>query len=152
MAVRIAAEALDLHPWLDLCLDLGEGAAALAALPMLQTALTLAGAGEPVDPTPPTRFDSTGNQVFVGVARPVEPADDAVAASPRGTATCPRSAPRDGCRRRRRQGDRRRGRYRRQRRSTAGGTYPGTIAGKGPGWRPRLPIKSAPAKTTPTRA
>src|SRR5262252_2327981 len=76
MAVRIAAEALDLHPWLDLCLDLGEGAAALAALPMLQTALTLAGAGEPVDPTPPTRFDSTGNQVFVGVARPVEPADE----------------------------------------------------------------------------
>ena len=76
MAVRIAAEALDLHPWLDLCLDLGEGAAALAALPMLQTALTLAGAGEPVDPTPPTRFDSTGNQVFVGVARPVEPSDD----------------------------------------------------------------------------
>jgi NaMN:DMB phosphoribosyltransferase len=76
MAVRIAAEALDLHPWLDLCLDLGEGAAALAALPMLQTALTLAGAGEPVDPTPPTRFDSSGNQVFVGVARPVEPSED----------------------------------------------------------------------------
>jgi hypothetical protein len=81
MAVRIAAEALDLHPWLDLCLDLGEGAAALAALPMLQTALTLAGAGEPVDPTPPTRYDSTGNQVFVGVARPVEPSDDLADAS-----------------------------------------------------------------------
>ena len=48
-AVRLAAEALGLRPWLDLCLDLGEGAAALAALPMLQTALTLAGVGEPVE-------------------------------------------------------------------------------------------------------
>jgi NaMN:DMB phosphoribosyltransferase len=75
MAVRFAAEALELRPWLDLCLDLGEGSTALAALPMLQTALTLAGVGEPVEPTPLSRFDSTGNQVFVGVARPVEPAD-----------------------------------------------------------------------------
>ena len=48
-AVRLAAEALELRPWLDLCLDLGEGAASLAALPMLQTALTLAGAGEAVE-------------------------------------------------------------------------------------------------------
>jgi nicotinate-nucleotide--dimethylbenzimidazole phosphoribosyltransferase len=74
MAVRIAAEALQLRPWLDLCLDLGEGAAALAALPLLQTALTLATSGEQVEPTPLTRIDSTGGQVFVGVARPVEPA------------------------------------------------------------------------------
>ena len=73
MTVRFAAEALGLRPWFDLCLDLGEGATALAALPMLQTALTLAGVGEPVEPMPMSRFDSTGNQVFVGVARPVEP-------------------------------------------------------------------------------
>jgi NaMN:DMB phosphoribosyltransferase len=74
-AVRLAAEALQLRPWLDLCLDLGEGAASLAALPMLQTALTLSGAGEPVESTSLSRFDSTGNQVFVGVAKPVEPAE-----------------------------------------------------------------------------
>jgi hypothetical protein len=73
-AVRLAAESLELRPWLDLCLDLGEGAAGLAALPMLQTALTLAGAGEPVDAAPLTRYDSSGNQVFVGIAKPVEPA------------------------------------------------------------------------------
>ncbi len=83
MAVRLAAEALELRPWLDLCLDLGEGAASLAALPMLQTALTLASAGEPVEPSPPSRYDSTGNQVFVGVAKPVEPV--AGAEEPAGT-------------------------------------------------------------------
>ncbi len=76
VAVIVAAEALELRPWLDLCLDLGEGATSLAALPMLQMALTLAGAGESVEPGPMTRFDSTtGGQVFVGVARPVEPAE-----------------------------------------------------------------------------
>ena len=72
-AVRLAAEALEIRPWLDLCLDLGEGASSLAALPILQTALTLAGAGEPVDGVPLTRYDSSGNQVFVGVAKPIEP-------------------------------------------------------------------------------
>ena len=76
VAVIVAAEALELRPWLDLCLDLGEGATSLSALPMLQMALTLAGAGEVVEPGPMTRFDSsTGGQVFVGVARPVEPAE-----------------------------------------------------------------------------
>ncbi len=73
-AVRLAAEALELRPWLDLRLDLGEGAGALAALPMLQTALTLAGVGAPAEALPPTRYDTSGNQVFVGVAKPVEPA------------------------------------------------------------------------------
>ncbi len=77
VAVIVAAEALELRPWLDLCLDLGEGATSLSALPLLQTALTLAGAGEPVEPGPLTRFDSTtGGQVFVGVARPVEPSEE----------------------------------------------------------------------------
>src|SRR5690606_18415780 len=81
MALHLAAEALELRPWLDLCLDLGEGATSLAALPMLQTALTLAGTGTPVDPVPlNTRYDSSGNQVFVGVARPVEPAPSEPAA------------------------------------------------------------------------
>jgi NaMN:DMB phosphoribosyltransferase/adenosyl cobinamide kinase/adenosyl cobinamide phosphate guanylyltransferase len=40
--VRQATGPLGLHPLLDLRLELGEGAGALAALPLLQTALTLA--------------------------------------------------------------------------------------------------------------
>jgi len=87
MVVRFAAEALELRPWLDLCLDLGEGATALAALPMLQTALTLAGVGEPVAPRPLTRLDSTGNQVFVGVARAIKPSRAATEDPSGGTAS-----------------------------------------------------------------
>jgi NaMN:DMB phosphoribosyltransferase len=83
VAVTVAAEALELRPWLDLCLDLGEGVTSLTALSMLQTALTLAGAGEPVEAGPLTRFDSsTGGQIFVGVARPVEPAEADVEEEP----------------------------------------------------------------------
>jgi hypothetical protein len=75
VAVIVAAEALELRPWLDLCLDLGEGATSLSALPLLQMALTLAGAGTPVEAP---RLDSaTGGEVFVGVARPIEPTDEA---------------------------------------------------------------------------
>ena len=85
MAVRVAAEALRLHPWLDLCLDLGEGAASLAALPMLQTALTLASAGTPVTPGPMSRYDSSGNQIFVGVARAGRALAHRRAADPRPT-------------------------------------------------------------------
>lgn len=82
VAVMVVAEALELKPWLDLCLDLGEGATSLAALPMLQTALKLAGAGVPVEPQPLTRFDpTTGAQVFVGHAR-VEEAEEAVEEEP----------------------------------------------------------------------
>lgn len=74
VAVMVAAEALELRPWLDLCLDLGEGATSLSALPLLQMALTMAGAGVPVEPGPLTKFDAgTGGQVFVGRATPVEP-------------------------------------------------------------------------------
>jgi nicotinate-nucleotide--dimethylbenzimidazole phosphoribosyltransferase len=40
--VRLAADVLGLDPVLDLRLDIGEGAAALAALPLLRSALTLA--------------------------------------------------------------------------------------------------------------
>jgi NaMN:DMB phosphoribosyltransferase len=80
VAVIVVAEALELKPWMDLCLDLGEGATSLSALPTLQMALTLAGAGVPVEPQPLTRFDpSTGSQVFVGQARVEdvdEPAED----------------------------------------------------------------------------
>ncbi|KAB1906822.1 nicotinate-nucleotide--dimethylbenzimidazole phosphoribosyltransferase, partial [Micromonospora sp. AMSO1212t] len=50
---RLAADVLGLTPLVDLRLDLGEGATALAALPLLRSALTLAatllpgtGAGE----------------------------------------------------------------------------------------------------------
>jgi nicotinate-nucleotide--dimethylbenzimidazole phosphoribosyltransferase len=49
-AVRLAADVLGLNPLLDLRLDLGEGATALAALPLLRAALTLA-AGLPAHPT-----------------------------------------------------------------------------------------------------
>ncbi|MEQ4302156.1 bifunctional adenosylcobinamide kinase/adenosylcobinamide-phosphate guanylyltransferase [Plantactinospora sp. B6F1] len=57
-AVEFGADVLDLRPLLDLRLGLGEGAAALAALPLLRAALTLAGAlpvhpslaTEPADP------------------------------------------------------------------------------------------------------
>ncbi|MFG2167580.1 bifunctional adenosylcobinamide kinase/adenosylcobinamide-phosphate guanylyltransferase [Micromonospora chersina] len=48
--VRLAADVLGLTPLLDLRLDLGEGATALAALPLLRSALTLA-AGLPVHPS-----------------------------------------------------------------------------------------------------
>ncbi|MEU1685002.1 bifunctional adenosylcobinamide kinase/adenosylcobinamide-phosphate guanylyltransferase [Micromonospora sp. NPDC005707] len=47
--VRLAADVLGLTPLLDLRLDLGEGATALAALPLLRSALSLA-AGLPVHP------------------------------------------------------------------------------------------------------
>ncbi|MBE1492530.1 bifunctional adenosylcobinamide kinase/adenosylcobinamide-phosphate guanylyltransferase [Plantactinospora soyae] len=49
-AVRLGADVLDLTPLLDLRLGLGEGAAALAALPLLRSALTLA-AVLPVHPS-----------------------------------------------------------------------------------------------------
>ncbi len=81
-AVMLAANTLGLRTWLDLRLDLGEGSAALAALPMLQTALTLAGAGESASAQPLTRFDASGSRIFVGVARPIDPArtDEEIAA------------------------------------------------------------------------
>ncbi|MGI5214037.1 bifunctional adenosylcobinamide kinase/adenosylcobinamide-phosphate guanylyltransferase [Plantactinospora sp. CA-290183] len=49
-AVRLAADVLGLTPLVDLRLDLGEGATALATLSLLRSALTLAGA-LPVHPT-----------------------------------------------------------------------------------------------------
>lgn len=73
VAVIVAAEALELRPWIDMCLDLSEGATSLSALPLLQMALTLAGAGTPVEPGLP-RLDAS--PVYVGVARPVEPAEE----------------------------------------------------------------------------
>ncbi|HET8659897.1 MAG TPA: bifunctional adenosylcobinamide kinase/adenosylcobinamide-phosphate guanylyltransferase [Micromonosporaceae bacterium] len=57
--VRYAADVLNLHPVMDLRLGLGEGATALAALPLLRAALTLAStvparppAPEPLEPEP----------------------------------------------------------------------------------------------------
>ncbi|SBT48704.1 bifunctional adenosylcobinamide kinase/adenosylcobinamide-phosphate guanylyltransferase [Micromonospora narathiwatensis] len=49
-AVRLAADVLGLTPLMDLRLDLGEGATALATLPMLRSVLALA-AGLPVHPS-----------------------------------------------------------------------------------------------------
>ncbi|MCW6011301.1 nicotinate-nucleotide--dimethylbenzimidazole phosphoribosyltransferase, partial [Micromonospora sp. CPCC 205371] len=51
-AVKLAADVLGLEPLLNLRLDLGEGAAALAALPLLRAALALA-ASLPAHPTLP---------------------------------------------------------------------------------------------------
>ncbi|MEV6709915.1 bifunctional adenosylcobinamide kinase/adenosylcobinamide-phosphate guanylyltransferase [Micromonospora wenchangensis] len=70
-AVRLAADVLGLTPLLDLRLDLGEGANALAALPLLRSVLALAGSlpvhpqhGGPDDDeataTTPTDDDATG--------------------------------------------------------------------------------------------
>jgi NaMN:DMB phosphoribosyltransferase len=94
VAVIVAAEALELRPWLDLCLDLGEGATSLSALPLLQMALTLAGAGTPVEPGPLTRFDAaSGGQVFVGVARPIEPEEPEAAEDERPEPSAALTAP-----------------------------------------------------------
>jgi nicotinate-nucleotide--dimethylbenzimidazole phosphoribosyltransferase len=59
--VRLGADVLGLTPVLDLRLGLGEGATALAALPMLRSALTLAGS-LPVHPTLATGGDAPGSQ------------------------------------------------------------------------------------------
>ncbi|SCL67984.1 bifunctional adenosylcobinamide kinase/adenosylcobinamide-phosphate guanylyltransferase [Micromonospora peucetia] len=65
-AVRLGAEVLGLTPLLDLRLDLGEGANALAALPLLRSVLALAAAlpahpslgGDDRDPEPETAPDT----------------------------------------------------------------------------------------------
>ncbi|AVT33797.1 cobalamin biosynthesis protein [Plantactinospora sp. BC1] len=70
-AVKLGADVLDLTPLFDLRLGLGEGAAALAALPLLRSALTLAGTlpvhpslatGEPTDGEPANPADGGGTE------------------------------------------------------------------------------------------
>ncbi|MFC6020571.1 bifunctional adenosylcobinamide kinase/adenosylcobinamide-phosphate guanylyltransferase [Plantactinospora solaniradicis] len=85
-AVRLGADVLDLTPLLDLRLGLGEGAAALAALPLLRSALTLASV-LPVHPSLATAessaagstdsgSDPAGGQDATPVAAPVpDPAE-----------------------------------------------------------------------------
>ena len=60
-AVRLGADVLGLTPLFDLRLDLGEGTTALATLPLLRSALTLA-AVLPAHPTlvPPAELESDG--------------------------------------------------------------------------------------------
>jgi nicotinate-nucleotide--dimethylbenzimidazole phosphoribosyltransferase len=55
--VRFAGDVLGLHPVLHLRMRLGEGTTALAALPLLKAALTVA-AGTPDRPVPPLTEDS----------------------------------------------------------------------------------------------
>jgi nicotinate-nucleotide--dimethylbenzimidazole phosphoribosyltransferase len=52
-AVRLAAEVLGVEPVLDLKLGLGEGTTALAALPLLRSAITLAATLPPIPPAEP---------------------------------------------------------------------------------------------------
>ncbi|MFY1583135.1 bifunctional adenosylcobinamide kinase/adenosylcobinamide-phosphate guanylyltransferase [Micromonospora sp. WMMD734] len=91
-AVRLAADVLGLTPLLDLRLDLGEGANALAALPLLRSVLALAGSlpvhpyhggpdDEPTDTTP-TDTTPTGDAATA-------PADGDVAATTAPTAPAP---------------------------------------------------------------
>ncbi|BCJ63486.1 bifunctional adenosylcobinamide kinase/adenosylcobinamide-phosphate guanylyltransferase [Polymorphospora rubra] len=68
-AVRLAADVLGLTPLLDLRLDLGEGANALAALPLLRSALGLGGT------LPPRPGADAGTFAPAGAARPA-PADE----------------------------------------------------------------------------
>jgi len=60
--VRLAADVLGATQYVHLKLRLGEGTAALAALPLLNSALTLA-AGTPTTPPPPLRHDSPRHDV-----------------------------------------------------------------------------------------
>lgn len=70
-AVRLAADVLGLTPLLELRLDLGEGANALAALPLLRSVLALAGAL----PAHPHHGGTDGDG---SDATPTEPTDPAV--------------------------------------------------------------------------
>jgi nicotinate-nucleotide--dimethylbenzimidazole phosphoribosyltransferase len=69
--VRHAAEVLGVTPLLDLKIGLGEGAAALAALPLLRSALTLAAtvAGHPALVTPPVILDSPTRELPLVIPR-----------------------------------------------------------------------------------
>ncbi|MEW2594177.1 bifunctional adenosylcobinamide kinase/adenosylcobinamide-phosphate guanylyltransferase [Micromonospora aurantiaca] len=71
--VRLAADVLGLTPLVDLRLDLGEGATALAALPLLRSALTLA-ATLPVHPSlggpDDTDTDAAGDRTSPGMGEP----------------------------------------------------------------------------------
>ncbi|MEU1603445.1 bifunctional adenosylcobinamide kinase/adenosylcobinamide-phosphate guanylyltransferase [Micromonospora matsumotoense] len=97
-AVRLAADVLGLTPLLDLRLDLGEGANALAALPLLRSVLALAGS-LPVHPQhggvdhEPTA-DPTGTSTTAGGDAPAvtTPADDTSASTPAGAASATMSA------------------------------------------------------------
>lgn len=61
--VRLGAEMLDLDPLLDLRLGVGEGASALAALPLLRSALLLAAtAPEPASAAEPAEDQPDGDQ------------------------------------------------------------------------------------------
>ncbi|HEY0700457.1 MAG TPA: bifunctional adenosylcobinamide kinase/adenosylcobinamide-phosphate guanylyltransferase, partial [Micromonospora sp.] len=72
-AVRLGADVLGLTPLFDLRLDLGEGANALAVLPLLRSASTIAGT-LPVHPTVATRPDRPDDGTDTGDDE--EPAGD----------------------------------------------------------------------------
>ncbi len=99
--VRVAAEVLGLTPLMRLGLDLGEGANALAALPMLRSALALA-AALPPHPQPaatdaadePAESDGTGEDAEPAGAEPefAEPAPQ----GPGPATTQPQTEPESG--------------------------------------------------------
>ncbi|MFI2712742.1 bifunctional adenosylcobinamide kinase/adenosylcobinamide-phosphate guanylyltransferase [Micromonospora sp. NPDC018662] len=79
--VRLAADVLGLTPLLDLRLDLGEGATALAALPLLRSALTLA-ATLPAHPTLGGEQDEGFAEPTPAGPGPAAPADEPDFAEP----------------------------------------------------------------------
>ncbi len=89
---RLAGDLLGLHPVLDLRLGLGFGSGALAALPLLQTALAVAANGQPENAEPAAGpADDTGPATTGGPAATADP----VATDPSPTADTAADAPGD---------------------------------------------------------
>jgi nicotinate-nucleotide--dimethylbenzimidazole phosphoribosyltransferase len=94
-AVRLAADVLGLTPLFDLRLDLGEGATALAALPLLNSVLTLAGS-LPVHPTLAAGPDAPADPAFADQPAGDRSAVDQAAAAQPGADPAVGSEPDEG--------------------------------------------------------
>ncbi|HEY2793094.1 MAG TPA: bifunctional adenosylcobinamide kinase/adenosylcobinamide-phosphate guanylyltransferase [Micromonosporaceae bacterium] len=74
--VKTAADMLGLQPLVDLGLGLGEGCAALATLPMIQSALAISSTLQPAETTPPAAETTTASETTPPPAEtPLPPAD-----------------------------------------------------------------------------
>jgi hypothetical protein len=87
--VKLGADVLGLHPFVSLRLGIGEGATSLAALPLLQIALTLASkgspAGRPADAAPPAEAPTPS----AAPDRPIPPEGGASPDAPAPPAAAP---------------------------------------------------------------